>query len=91
MMNLQQVFNNNGDFIDQGYDPYRRREQDTEIHNFLFDEDGSLNEKLWFDNVLSEFIRENNCPWCSDIVKLYWAQEMGINTKGSYPAIYMWR
>ena len=90
-MILQRIFNNSGDFIDKGYDPYRRRDQDEEIHNFLFDEDGSLNEKLWFDNALQEFINTNNCKWHSDIVKLYWAHEMGMNTKGSYPAIYMWR
>lgn len=90
-MILQRIFNNSGDFIDKGYDPYRRREQDTEIHNFLFDEDGGLNEKLWFDNALQEFINTNHCHWHSDIVKLYWAQEMGMNTKGSYPAVYMWR
>lgn len=91
-MILQRIFNNSGDFVDQSYDPYRYdEERHSEIHNFLFEENGSLNDKLWLDDSLQEFIRDNNCKWHSDIVKLYWAQEMGMNTKGSYPAIYMWR
>lgn len=88
-MILQRIFNNSGDFIDKGYDPYRWREQDTEIHNFLFDEDGGLNYGM--DDQLVSFINDNRCQWHSDIVRLYWAEQMGINTKGSYPAIYMWR
>lgn len=92
-MILQRIFNNSGDFVDQSYDPYRRSDNlyHVEMHNFLFDEDGGMVEELWMNDSVSEFIRENRCGPFSDIVKLYWAQEMGINTKGSYPAIYMWR
>ena len=89
-MTLKDIFDNDGNFINQNYDPYRHDDDDT-VHNFLFDEDGGMNENLWFGNTVSMFIRENGCSPFSDIVKLYWAQEMGINTKGSYPAIYMWR
>ena len=88
-MILQRIFNNSGNFVDQNYDPYRRRDEHAEIHNFLFDEDGNLNYGM--DMELQTFINDNHCPWHSDIVKLYWAEQMGINTKGSYPAIYMWR
>lgn len=88
-MILQRIFNNSGDFVDQGYDPFRRSDKYREIHDFLFDEDGGLNYGM--DSQLAEFINTNNCRWCSDIVKLYWAEQMGINTKGSYPAVYMWR
>lgn len=89
-MILKRIFNNSGEFIENGYDPYRLdREKYGEIHDFLFDEDGGLNYGV--DQLLSEFINENNCRWYSDIVKLYWAEQMGLNTKGSYPAVYMWR
>lgn len=90
-MILQRIFNNSGDFIDKGYDPYRRREQDTEIHNFLFDEDGGLHEHHYCQGTLHDFILKHNCSWGSDIVKLYWANEFAMNTKGNYSAIYMWR
>jgi len=40
---------------------------------------------------LVKFVKENKCgPW-TDVVKLYYAEEHGSSTKGSYPAIYMWR
>lgn len=88
-MILQRIFNNSGDFVNKGYDPYRVSDKYQEIHDFLFDEDGGLNYGM--DSQLQEFINTNNCRWCSDIVKLYWAECMGVNTKGSYPAVYMWR
>lgn len=88
-MILQRIFNNSGDFVEKAYDPYRLDERFKEMHDFLFDEDGALHWGM--DNQLIEFINNNNCRWNSDIVKLYWAQEMGSKTKGSYPAIYMWR
>jgi hypothetical protein len=91
-MTLNNIFNKGGNFIDQSYDPYRWQESHRDVHTFLFDEeDGSMNEKLWCDGSIGEFITQNRCGPFSDIVKLYWAQEMGTNTKGSYPAIYMWR
>lgn len=43
-MILKRIFNNSGEFIEKGYDPYRVNEEKYgEIHNFLFDEDGGLN------------------------------------------------
>lgn len=90
-MILQRIFNNSGNFIDQSYDPYRWSENNREIHEFLFDEDGGLNHDHYCDSTLETFINDNHCPWHSDIVKLYWAHQMGMNTKGSYPAVYMWR
>jgi hypothetical protein len=89
-MILQRIFNNSGNFVDERYDPYRRHDCHAETHNFLFDEDGNLNEGSLQDDIRT-FIIDNHCPWHSDIVKLYWAEQMGMNTKGSYPAIYMWR
>lgn len=90
-MTLNEIFNKDGNFIENRYDPYRNGDKYLEIHDFLFDEDGGMNEKLWFDGFIGDFIKQNNCGPFSDVVKLYWAQEMGMNTKGSYTAIYMWR
>lgn len=88
-MILQRIFNNSGNFVIEGFDPYRRRDEDVEMYNFLFDEDGNLHEGM--DDQLQTFINENRCAWHSDIVKLYWANEFAMNTKGNYSAIYMWR
>jgi hypothetical protein len=90
-MNLNDIFDIKGNFLDKSYDPYRYHDRHEEMHKSLFDEDGGLNEKLWFDNGLVTFIQTYACGAFSDIVKLHWAQEMGMNTKGSYPAVYMWR
>lgn len=88
-MIMQRIFNNSGNFIDQSYDPYRCADRHEEIHSYLFDEDGGLN--IGMDDKIHTFINDNRCSWCSDIVKLYYAEQMGMNTKGSYPAVYMWR
>lgn len=93
-MSLSEIFKADGNFRNERYDPYRSSDSTPEIeeiHNFLFDEDGSLNHDLWVNNVLVTYIEQYQCSPFSDIVKLMWAHEMGMNTKGSYPAIYMWR
>ena len=88
-MTLINIFNKCGNFINPGYDPFRVSDKYQEIHDFLFDDDDGLQYGL--DVQLHQFINEHKCSWNSDIVRLYWAEQMGINTKGSYPAVYMWR
>lgn len=90
-MTLDEIFGKKGNFLNSSFDPYRLDQTNqyfVKVHEFLF-EDGDLRDgiqsQLWSWAVLNE------CgPW-SDVVKLYYAEEHGSSTKGSYPAIYMWR
>lgn len=91
-MTLNDVFDAYGNFHKQSYDPYRWQEEDREIHTFLFDEeDGHMTDALYCSSAVEDFIRDKEVSPFSDIVKFYWAQQHGLGTKGSYPAIYMWR
>lgn len=98
-MDIKNLFDSNGNFLIEGFDPYRSppdNEQYTEYWNKLFcDEDdkwgGYGSVKMDIDANLRKVIKEESwSPFC-DAVKLMYAQEHGLGTKGSYPAIYMWR
>jgi hypothetical protein len=90
-MTLNEIFGEKGNFINRYYDPYRldhNNPYDVKVHEFLFD-NGDLREGV--KSLLMKFVADNKCgPW-TDVVKLYYAEEHGSSTKGSYPAIYMWR
>lgn len=98
-MDFKSCFDKSGNFKLQGFDPYHYEEDNpeyVEFYNKLFVpwdfqsySHGSLNDTT--ANCLGAFIHDNGFRWSSDAVKLYYAEEMGRNTKGSYPAIYMWR
>lgn len=97
-MNIQECFDKNGNFTYKWFDPYRYEEDKEEyvkFYNKLFvDWDDKYCHGSLKDGVKQELkttIVENNYPPLCDAVRLYYAQEMGENTKGSYPAIYMWR
>ena len=88
---FEKIFNSEGNFTLKNFDPYRIGEDKKvlEFRNLLFSEDGDLHGELI--HPLREFIKEKNLsPFC-DAVKCMYAEEHGSGTKGSYPAIYMWR
>lgn len=88
-----EAFDENGNFIIKGFDPYRKPDNNVEydtLWNSLFEDSGSLLESI-SDQDFVMFIATHNCHPFSDVVKLYYAQQHGSGTKGSYPAIYMWR
>jgi hypothetical protein len=98
-MNIKDLFDSKGNFLIKGFDPCRKPDGDVEYNDYwnkLFcDEDDKWGEygsvKMDVDVNLMKIIKEENwSPFC-DAVKLMYAQEHGIGTKGSYPAIYMWR
>lgn len=90
-MTLNEIFGKKGNFLNSSFDPYRLDRSNAyfvKVHEFLF-EDSDLRYGL--KEELVKFVKENKCgPW-TDVVKLYYAEEHGSSTKGSYPAIYMWR
>jgi hypothetical protein len=84
-MEISKYFDKNGSCPSLG-DPYREQ---TETAKLIFDEDGDVRYNVYFDLVT--FCQNNPVKPFSDAVRIVMAQEMGGNTKGSYPAIYMWR
>lgn len=88
---FEKVFNSEGNFTLKHYDPYRTGDckEVAAFHSLLFSEDGDLHQELI--RPLEDFIKEKKfTPFC-DAVKCHYAEEHGNGTKGSYPAIYMWR
>jgi len=99
MKSVEILFDANGNFLLKGFDPYRKPDNDvayTEYWDLLFcgendkwGEYGSV--RMDVDANLRKTIETNGwSPFC-DAVKLMYAQEHGLGTKGQYPAIYMWR
>lgn len=87
------TFDNEGNFLDRGFDPYRKQEDNAQymtMWNSLFDKSGHVKDEITFEDFV-KFIKKYNCSPFSDIVQLYYAQMHGLGTKDSYPAIYMWR
>jgi len=87
------AFDNDGNFINRGFDPYRKHENNLQymtMWNSLFDKSGHVKDEITFEDFV-KFIKKYNCSPFSDIVQLYYAQMHGLGTKDSYPAIYMWR
>lgn len=73
------------------FDPYRSsdNENHVELFELLFDSNGNVHDEV--RRELESYIKLKNFPALSDAVKLYYAGIHGSNTKGSYPAIYMFR
>lgn len=95
-MKISDIFDENGNFKERDYDPWRVEERFKEIHEFLFDDDGYLNQNgnsdEWIDIQLLDLI--NIHPywyWGCDAVKLYHAQNFALGTKGNYGANTAWR
>ena len=90
MLKYNDFFNEDGNFIHRGYDPYRVADKFEEFHATIFDENGNVHQQVY--TALNAWVksRDNLCHFC-DIVTLIHAQNHGLNTKGSYPANYMWR
>lgn len=97
-MLLKDMFTKDGNFLIPGFDPYRKESSDEYLQywdSLFYGEDdkyfdyGSVKDAVY--SHLVHYIKENNLsPFC-DAVTLFYAQEHGRGTKGSYPAIYMWR
>ena len=98
-MNIKDLFDRHGNFLIVHFDPYRKPDYDEEYtkywDNLFCGEDDSWGNYGSIKRVVGENLHkiiraEKWSPFC-DAVKLMYAQEHGINTKGNYPAIYMWR
>ncbi len=98
-MTVGMLFDEEGNFLIKGFDPYRKPKDDPDYdaywaelfcdENDKWDDYGAV--KMEVDCNIRKLIKDNNwSPFC-DAVKLMYAQEHGVGTKGSYPAIYMWR
>lgn len=91
---LQELFTKDGQFSFQDhYDPYRVGENKSEkyYHSLLFNENGSAKEeihKLVYDELMAN---PTAYPFNCDMMCYYHAEQHGMGTKGSYPAIYYWR
>lgn len=84
---LETIFDNNGNFYEQHYDPYRADET-SYAHRQLFDSRSYVN----FDRKQIElFISANKVSPFSDIVRIYYGMKMDVVTSGSYTANYMWK
>lgn len=89
---IEDCFDDKGDFIICGFDPYRVGDDPDKkaLYDYLFDEDGYANIEP--HHYVIELIKKNNWSvWC-DAVKYYYSAELiDPNCKGNYTAIYAWR
>lgn len=94
-MNMNEIFDDNGNFREKRYDPWRVDERFKTIHNALFDEYGFLKQvgeyEDWVERKLLAFVSENYLHWNCDAIKLYHAHEFSTGTKGQYGANTAWR
>jgi len=74
---------------DIGTEGQRGTEEHIRVAHFLFDANGALREHL--KEPLVNLIHALEASWGSDLVVLYYANEMGRITSGSYPAVYGWK
>lgn len=81
---VMQFFDSNGDFKEYT-DPYRSEGRAC----ILFAGSGSLLYSA--ERIIEKVLQKGKYKWDSDLVRCYYAQQHGSGTKGSYPAIYMWR
>lgn len=91
---LREIFDDFGNFRQHAYDPYRIDEDNALLmkhHNYIFDEDGAVRDSVY--NEINKFIDKHgrDIGHFADMVRVIMAQDHGIGTKGSYPAVYMWR
>lgn len=94
---FDRVFNKKGNFnlkeFDlERFDPYRRDNENknhVDLFNLLFDDRGNVIDEVRYE--LESYIKLKNFPALSDAAKLFYAGIHGSNTKGSYPAVYMFR
>ena len=84
-----EVFNEKGFFRMRGFDPYRVADKCQQQRDFLFDEQGNAHDCIIAR--IHTMLCDGNFSWDSDIVKLYWAEQHGSNTRNSYPATWMWK
>lgn len=94
-MKMTDIFDQNGNFKERAYDPWRVDSRFEEIHNYLFDDNGFLNQhgsyEDWVTYKLESFIVGNELHWDCDAVKLLYASRFADNTKGNYGANTAWR
>jgi len=88
---LKEFLTVRGIFTLNRFDLYRvgTEKENVEFRSLLFNEDGDLHPELFMPP--KELIKEKQWPAFCDAVKCWYAEEHGSGTKGSYPAIYMWR
>ena len=93
-MKLEDLFDEKGWCEGLG-NPYFRDSLDVQKTIFYMDYDDVNGHGNVRDNVyawLVNFVKKTKTVEpMSDAVRIIMAQQMGLSTKGSYPAIYMWR
>lgn len=81
-------FNENGSFK-KPLDPYRYNDENKDIYDLLFDENGDADYEVVKDAEI--FAKKYNCPFDSDVVKYIYSSDISSITRGNYSSIYMWR
>lgn len=87
---ILKCFNENGNFIIEGFDPYyTNNENEHWLLELLFNEDGNAPVELI--EAAEEFAKEHNCLYNSDIAKYIHCSNISRFTKRNYTDITFWR
>jgi hypothetical protein len=86
---VQDIFNDDGNFTLNGYDPYHVKEAYRSFHDVIFESDGELQDKM--GEFLWDSIDKKSYKYNSDIVSLYHAVRFSSVTKGNYTANFYWK
>lgn len=90
--NIADCFDDNGNFIIKGFDPYRVGDdvEKRELYEYLFDERGYANIEPRYE--VYDLIEKHKWHFTCDAIKYYYAAEcIDSNCKSNYTAIYAWR
>lgn len=102
--NFATIFDADGNFVVEGYDPHycdTRNPEHMKFHYSIFDRDGNFNETFdiymndnlqSLDEYITEIFQENPgmSPFC-DAVKLYFANEASSATDSQYSTASMFK
>lgn len=87
---ILKCFNENGNFIIEGFDPYHSHNENEQwLRELLFDEDGNAHVELI--GAAEKFAKEHNCLYNSDIAKYIHCSNISTFTHGNYTDINFWR
>lgn len=96
---INSLFDDNGNYYQTAFDAHRSyrkgmneaklpwQKECGRMHEFLFDDNGDLREIV--AHQLPHVISERGFGWNCKAVHLYYANEHGKQTSGSYPATWM--
>ncbi len=92
--NVEDCFDEEGNFAIKGFDPYRCDEEEKDFYNALFyTYEYSVSLRFSVEKYILNFLNghDKTLSWDCDMVQLIHYDNFACNTKGNYDVRYGWR